>query len=398
MQVIDSLTQILNRRCTTIHKTRLAALMTNVDALIQGQTLTVTGLGRHSQRPTNAKYAIKQSDRLVGNTHLQSERVHLYRAIVHCLIRKQSRPLVTVDWSDYTYDRAWIFLRASIPVGGRALTLYEEVHPLNCYGNSTIQTQFLKTLKSLLPQGVRPVLVTDAGFLGPWFRDVLSHDWDYVGRIRQNLLYRDTPKGEWARCVSLYPKAKQRPTYHGMIQLAKRNPLTCHLHLYHKAPKGRHKRTLAGKRSQRKVSNANALRETSPWLIVTSLSSDDYPSNKIMQYYRTRMQIEQAFRDIKNGRSGLCLRQTRSRSLNRLANLLLIGMLTSFCIWLVGRLAEQQKQHYPFQANTIKDKRVLSLFFLGLQCLRRDCIRWHHHHFKEILTLLREDIAYQSIT
>ncbi len=398
MQVIDSLTQILHTRCPTIHKTRLAALITNVGALIQGQTLTVTGLGRNSHRPTNAKHAIKQSDRLIGNAHLESDRVHLYRALVHCLIRKQSRPLITVDWSDYTYDRAWIFLRASVPVGGRALTLYEEVHPLKCYGNSAVQKQFLKTLKSLLPQGVRPVLVTDAGLIGPWFRDVVALGWDYVGRIRQNLLYRDKLEGEWHRCVSLYPKAKQRPTYHGIIQLAKRNPLTCHLHLYHEASKGRHKRTLAGKRSQRKVSNANALRETSPWLIVTSLSPEEYSSKKITHCYRTRMQIEQAFRDIKNMRSGLCLRQTRSRSLNRLANLLLIGMLASFCIWLVGRLAEQQKQHYQFQANTVKDKRVLSIFFLGLQCLKKNSIRWHHHHFRETLTLLREDIACQSIT
>ncbi len=62
-----------------------------------------------------------------------------------------------------------------------------------------------------------------------------------------------------------------------------------------------------------------------------------------MQCYRARMQIEQAFRDIKNMRSRLCLIQTRLCYSNRLANLLLIGMLASFCIWLVGRLAEQRK-------------------------------------------------------
>jgi len=359
MQVIDSLTQILRTRCASIHKTRLTALMTNVEALIQGQTLTVTGLGRHSQRPTNTKHAIKQSDRLIGNVHLEYDRIHFYRAIVHCLIQKHSCPMISIDWSDYTYDRRWIFLRASIPVGGRAMTLYEEVHPLKYYGNAAVQKAFLKTLGSLLPQGVRPIIVTDAGFIGPWFRDVVALGWDYVGRIRQNLMYRDALESDWARCVSLYPKATQRPSYYGLIQLAKRNPLTCHLYLYHKSPKGRHKRTLAGKRSQRKISNANALREATPWLLVTSLTPDKYSAKAIIQCYRTRMQIEQAFRDIKNMRTGLCLRQSRSRSLNRLANLLLVGMLASFCIWLVGRLAEHQKQHYQFQANTLKDKRVL---------------------------------------
>ncbi len=174
MQVIDSLAQILLTRCPMIHKTRLAALMTNVEALITGQTLTVTGLGRYLPRPIHAKHAIKQSDRLVGNPHLQGEQVHFYRAIVHCLICKRSRPFITVDWSDYTYNRDWIFLRASVPVGGRALTLYEEVHPLACYGNAAVQKQFLQVLASLLPEGVRPILVTDAGFIGPWFREVLA--------------------------------------------------------------------------------------------------------------------------------------------------------------------------------------------------------------------------------
>ena len=315
---------------------------------------------------------------------------------MHRLIRKQSRPFITVDWSDYTYNRDWIFLRASVPVGGRALTLYEEVHPLSCYGNATVQKTFLKTLSSLLPDDVCPILVTDAGFIGPWFREVLALGWDYVGRIRQNLLYQDEPEQGWQRCVSLYPRANRRPSYYGMIQLAKRRPLTCHLHLYHEAPKGRHKCTLAGKRCQRKISNANALRETSPWLIVTSLSPEHYPSTHIMQCYRARMQIEQAFRDIKNTRAGLCLRQTRSRSSIRLANLLLIGMLASFCIWLVGRLAEQQKRHFHYQANTVKNKRVLSLFFLGLECLKRENLRWRHAHFTEAIQLLHEDIISQA--
>tara|TARA_R110002096_G_scaffold37875_2_gene104944 strand:+ start:897 stop:1100 length:204 start_codon:yes stop_codon:yes gene_type:complete len=57
--------------------------MVNVEALLEGQTLTVTALGRHSQRLTSAKHTIKQSDRLVGNTHLETERVHFYRAITH---------------------------------------------------------------------------------------------------------------------------------------------------------------------------------------------------------------------------------------------------------------------------------------------------------------------------
>lgn len=59
------------------------------------------------------------------------------------------------------------------------------------------------------------------------------------------------------------------------------------------------------------------------------------------------MRRELAFRDIKNTRAGLALRETRSRASHRLANLLLVGMLASFCLWLVGRLAIQRGERFP---------------------------------------------------
>ncbi|MCZ6803094.1 MAG: hypothetical protein O7D86_03950 [Proteobacteria bacterium] len=37
-------------------------------------------------------------------------------------------------------------MRASIPVSGRALTLYEEVHPLKTYGNAPVRKCFLETI------------------------------------------------------------------------------------------------------------------------------------------------------------------------------------------------------------------------------------------------------------
>ena len=40
-------------------------------------------------------------------------------------------------------------------------------------------------VKSVLPEGCRPIVVTDAGFRGPWFRDVEALGWDWVGRIRK---------------------------------------------------------------------------------------------------------------------------------------------------------------------------------------------------------------------
>jgi len=142
MQAKKMLHQILDKNCPQIHEYRLTALMDVVESLVYGQTLTVTGLGRSSLRNISMKHSIKQSDRLIGNPHLHKERLSIYQAIARQLIGNNKQPLILIDWSDYTYDRSQLLLRASIPVGGRALTLCEEVHPLKAYGNARIQKAF----------------------------------------------------------------------------------------------------------------------------------------------------------------------------------------------------------------------------------------------------------------
>jgi len=56
----------------------------------------------------------------------------------------------------------------------------------------------------------------------------------------------------------------------------------------------------------------------------------------------------------------------------RLNILLLIAALATLCLWWIGLYAQQQGWHRHFQANKIKDRKVLSIPFLALQVLRRD--------------------------
>jgi len=162
MHATKMLHQMLSKNCPDIHARRLTALTDVVAALVQGRTLTVTGLGRCLPRDISMKHSIKQSDRLIGNAHLHAERLAIYQAMAHYLIGNNLRSIILVDWSDYTYDQTHLLLRAAVPVGGRALTLYEEVHPYIYYGNGHIEKRFLKTLQQILPQGCIPIIVTDA--------------------------------------------------------------------------------------------------------------------------------------------------------------------------------------------------------------------------------------------
>jgi len=62
--------------------------------------------------------------------------------------------------------------------------LFEEVHPTSQLASPRIEAAFLTRLQTLLPEGVRPILVTDAGFRVPWFRAVEALGWHWAGRVR----------------------------------------------------------------------------------------------------------------------------------------------------------------------------------------------------------------------
>jgi len=395
MHALQMLHQLLKKNCPDIHRRRLSVVITQIQALIVGQTLTVTGLGRSRGGTIGMKHAIKASDRLIGNRHLNRERRTIYQVITGVLLHRIKRPLILIDWSDCSSDRSLLLLRAAVAVGGRSLTLHEEVHPYHYYGNSRIQKRFLNTLHTLVPSGCRPIIITDAGFGGPWFRAVLQKGWDYVGRAGQHLLLRSSPEDAWIKCQTLHRQASATPRYLGEVDLVRSRPFRCHLYLYHKPRRGRHKMTRYGHRARSKHSRKNAQREQSPWILVSSLNGRGFTAKQVIQLYRTRMQIEESFRDIKNQRTGFSLSETRSHSAERLANLLLIGMLATFVVWLIGRLAEEKKLQYQYQANTVKNQRVLSLFYLGCLLIRQGQLQFTQRECHQAIKLIRHDMLMQ---
>ena len=254
------------------------------------------------------------------------------------------------------------------PVGGRALSIYEEVHPRDMLGNARVQRRFLGKLKSLLGDCCRPIVVTDAGFRAPWFKSVQKMGWDYVGRVRNRTMFQWPQARSWLPCKALYERANSRSRYLGVVSLTRSNPLSCHLYLLRNRKRNRVKKTIYGKPSQAQNSLNIAARQTEPWLLASSLQAKP---KEVIQIYRCRMQIEENFRDMKSTRWGFSLRQTRTRDARRLSVLVLIGTLTHLAVWLLGKAGQRINLHLKFQANTVRDSQVLSIFFLGCQMLNR---------------------------
>jgi hypothetical protein len=88
------------------------------------------------------------------------------------------------------------------------------------------------------------------------------------------------------------------------------------------------------------------------------------------------MQIEEAFRDLKNTRNGFGLRHCRSFRVERLNVALLIASLAMLVLWIFGNAAKQKNIHYSYQANTEKRSSVLSVILIGWQVLIRDEVKF----------------------
>lgn len=189
MSIIKTLHTLIKQSLPDIHAARLNALMAAVESGLTGASVSITSLGRAVSGSAFIKHKIKRIDRLAGNRHLKSERTALYGIMTQFLLKSLPLPLIIVDRSPLTDDQSQQLLRASLPVGGRSITLYEEVHPDSKLGNRRVQHQFLAHLQKLLPQHVIPIIVADSGFRTPFFREVGRLGWHWLGRIRNPRFY-----------------------------------------------------------------------------------------------------------------------------------------------------------------------------------------------------------------
>lgn len=363
---------LLDKTCESIDKRLRRTLFESAEALTRCKQLSITSIGRSLNRSAFVKHNIKCIDRLFSNRSLHSKNHILYRSMTHLLLKKNLNPLIVIDWSGFTPCGAYHFLRASVTLHGRTLTLYDQVFPLSdCYKIKT-HREFLKMLKSILPKDCCPIIVTDAGFRNPWFNLVKEMGWDFVGRVRNTTYYRTKHVTTWEPIKDLYKMATRQPVHIGEAILSKYNPLSCHFYLYKKDKKYRVKRNLVGKKVRCSVSLKHEKRENEPWLIVSSLPPEKCSASEIMSLYKKRMQIEESFRDLKNMRNGLGLRHCRSYQTQRLNIALLIASLAMLVLWLFGTAAKLRHLHYSFQANTEKSRDVLSTFFIGWQAMQRE--------------------------
>lgn len=338
MHAITILHRCLLPLLADIHSRRLATLVEAVASCVSGPALSLTDIGRRFAGTALLRHKIKRADRLLGNRRLQNDARGIYGALCRITLTRIAAPVILIDWSDLKADQSLHLLRASLPVGGRALTLYEEVHPQKKLANRTVQHRFLQRLSQLLPAGAAPIIVADSGFKVPFYREVERLGWRWVGRVRGRDFVR--LKRRWASCQTIFRRATATPTALGEGEWVRSNPLRALFVLVRQANKGRRGKNANGRRSRSKKSQQAARGAREPWLLVASTRFADKPPRHLVTLYRQRMQIEEAFRDMKSQHFGEGLERSRSSGVGRFTVLVLIASLAAFLLWLLGTAAE----------------------------------------------------------
>lgn len=387
MRATEVLQKCLSDALDSMHAMRSRVLLRAVEAAVHGRRLTLIDLARSWPGAERIRAPLKALDRLLGNRHLHAEREHVYKGMARWLVRSK-QPIIVIDWSDLKEDRSWHLLRAAIPVGGRSLTILDMVFPGGQQGSPKAQELFLQRLAHVLPHDVRPILVTDAGFRGPWFRAVEAMGWQWLGRLRNTTYLKpvDVPEepDQWVTCKAMYALATRAPRDFGAMDVARSKPLTSRVILHAKPPKGRKHRNRQGMPARNSNSRQNAKRESEPWLLVASPSLT-LSARQLITIYGRRMQIELSFRDLKSHRYGQAFEDSLTRKGARIDVLLLLSAMAAFASWLVGMACERcgiDAWLTPFRSK----RRLYSVMRLGREALVR---RWSSTRLSELIDQLQ---------
>jgi transposase len=348
---------------SVMHKKRLKTLVELVETAIHSKRLSLTELGRQLNVSVLERSAVRKVDRFLGNKHLYEERFNICKKFLEQMVGNRKQIEILVDWTAIPNTRQWA-LRAALILEGRALPIYEEVHSNEMQQKAEIQRAFLKRLKEVLPSEIGAIIIGDAGFTNTWMRDVQKLGWDFICRVRGIKSIYLNAINQWKSYKEMQEMIEEMPTCHGAGTLCKSNALKVYFYSC-KRKSFNH----AKKRSQKGKYFFNSVNEG--WLLASSLPEEKINAKKVVALYGKRMQIEEGFRDLKSSQYGLSFENAYSKQPKRIEILLLIGMLASWVAWLTGWCAEKKNLHRQFQISSYRDRRVLSLFYLGCQVIRR---------------------------
>jgi hypothetical protein len=355
----------LIEECPYIHGKRLQAVIDVACALQRSQNLTLTSMGKGLSGDSTIKNKIKKVDRLEGNKLLYDEIGSIYFGLSSFLFKylsSQEDTPILIDLCSLKDDQAIQMLSAEIALKGRSIPLYREVFQLGELSGRA--HSFLLALKNCIPPNRTVIFIMDAGFGEDWLKAIESFNWYWLVRIRQGKNIKLTLEDSWKTVKEFIPEVPIKTKSHNNAFIMKEHNHPCRIITTRRTSSVR-KKPIKAPRNDKAAGNAYRRSAQEPWILATNLPKEDFEATKIVNYYSKRMQIEQSFRDIKSHQFGLSARYIRTRCIYRWGVKMLLAAMVQLMFWIIGVIAHSQNFQKVFQANTVRDRKVFSYFYLG---------------------------------
>ena len=322
------------------HAKRVQSLASAVLGVLASESLAVAAIGQGLAHVCGLKprYAVKQIDRLVGNSKIDVW--EYFRQWVPYVVGERRHIVVAMDWTDFDADGHSTIALNLVTDHGRALPLiWRTVEKAKLKDRrNEYEDSVLQRLRETLGADVGVTVVADRGFMDTKLMAFLSDDlaFDYIIRLRGNVSVTSSA-GEKRKAAQWVGRNGQAKTLRQATLTAKQFEVP----------------TLVCKKT-------TGMDE--PWLLASSLVGA-VPAD-LLKYYARRWGIESYFRDTKDMRYGLGMSAIHTASTTRRDRLFLLSALAVVLLTLLGAACEKAGFDRYLKANTVKT-RTHSLFRQG---------------------------------
>lgn len=347
-----------------VHAQRLASLTNGVDGVLHAARLGVRAIGQGLAiaQGLAPRHAIKQVDRLLSNPKLSMAEV--FGCWVPFVVGERREIVVNFDWTEFAEaDQCTVVLGLqtehgrSTPLVWKTVTRSELKDQRNDH-----EDDLLVVLASVVPKNVRVTVVADRGFSDSKLYSFLTEElgFDYIIRFR-GVVYVEDAVGERRT-------AKEWLGTAGRMRVLQHARVTAQRHLVPVVVCVQDK----------------AMKE--PWCLVSS--RQDLAGVEIKVAYGRRFTVEETFRDVKNPRLGLGLKQAIIERNDRRDALFLLAVLAHTLLTLLGKAGQELGMDRLLGATRPGQ---LSLFRQGLMLfelipkMREDRLRTLAKKFGELL-------------
>ncbi|RKI22755.1 IS4 family transposase [Corallococcus sp. AB004] len=324
-----------------LHVKRILSLSHATLGAVQAASLSVAAIGKAMAwargEDVTSKHAVKQVDRLLSNGGFDVWK--LFASWVPFVLAERSEAVIALDWTDFEQDDQETLVASLITRHGRATPLlWTTLVKSSSVGNrQLVEDQTLQRLRELIASEVNVTVVADRGFADAKFYALLRQlGFEYVVRFRADMLVT-SEEAETKRAAEWVPEGGRAKVLRGArvtAAMAQVGAVVC------------------VKRKGMKDS----------WCLATSLT--EATAQEVLDVYARRFTIEETFRDVKDLKFGMGLKQVRVKTPERRDRLLLISALAQVLLTLLGAAGEALGYDKHLKVNTVK-RRTHSLFTQG---------------------------------